>query len=374
MVSNIRLAWKILGYQLFRKFGFPKLMPMNITIAVTNKCTSLCKTCNLGRIYLKNPRIADNDLTPEEYKKIFASIGKNNVFWFVFSGAEPFQRKDLVEICKYAYDYCKPNVIVLPTNSLQAGTKERVEELLKHCKGTIINVNLSLDGVGKDHDQIRGIKGNFDLVLKLFRELKPLKQKYSNFELNIHTVVSRYNYEKIGELHKYVRDNLGPDAHITEIAENKAEIENLKLDITPAIKEYEKTINLLSEQLKEEKYKGFTKTKQVSRLLYYELVKKIFKQKTQVIPCYAMINEVQINPLGELWTCSVLGKSSGNLRENNYDFKKVWSNQKSKELRKSIKNKECWCPVANVSYTNMICNPMMSLKIIIGVLFNKIIK
>ena len=342
---------------------------MNVTVAVTNKCTSLCKTCNLGRIFIKNPKIAQNDLKPEEYKKIFKSIGKNNVYWFVFSGAEPFMRQDLVEICSYAYDYCKPNVIVLPTNSLPSNIPERVEALLKHCKNTIINVNLSLDGIGKDHDEIRGIKGNFEKVLALLKELKKLKPKYKNFELNIHTVVSRFNVDKIPELHRFVIDKLKPDAHITEIAENKAEIENLDLKVTPIATEYEKTINMLSSQLKREKFKGFTKFKQVSRIIYYDLVKEIFRRKTQVIPCYAAINECQISPSGEVWTCSVLGKSLGSLRKENYDFRKIWKSQKAKILRKSIKNKECWCPVANISYTNMLCHPPSALKMLYGFFF-----
>jgi len=369
MVSKIRLLSKIIGFQLFRMTGYPELMPLNVTVAVTNMCTSLCKTCNLGRIYLKNPSVAKNDLKPEEYKKIFKSIGKNNVFWFVFSGAEPFMRKDLVEICKYAYDYCKPDAIVLPTNSLPSNIPQRVEELLKYCKDTIINVNLSLDGIGKNHDEIRGIKGNFEKVLSLNKDLKKLKSKYKNFEINVHTVVSKYNFEKISELHKYVRDELKPDAHITEIAENKAEIENLDLDVTPAAEEYEKTIDILSKQLKKEKYSGFTKLKQVSRLIYYQLVKEIFKKQTQVIPCYAAINECQISPLGEVWTCSLLGKPLGDLRKENYNFRKIWRSKKAEELRKSIKNKECWCPVANIAYTNMLCHPKMLLKMIWGFLF-----
>jgi MoaA/NifB/PqqE/SkfB family radical SAM enzyme len=367
MVNKFRLAMKIIGFQLFRAFGFPKILPINITVAVTNKCTSLCKTCNLGRIYIKNPKIADHDLKPEEYRKIFQSIRKNNVFWFVFSGAEPFMRNDLVEICKYAYDYCRPIVIVLPTNSLSPDIAPRVKELLEHCKGTIINVNLSLDGIGKGHDDIRGIKGNFEKVMALYRELKELKSEYKNFELNFHTVISRFNFKKIHEIHQYVINELKPDAHITEIAENKAEIENQNLDVMP-VNEYENTINILSYELRKEKFHGFTKIKQVMRLVYYDLVKEILAKKTQVIPCYAAINEVQISPTGQVWTCSVLGKSMGELRESNYDFKKIWKSQKAIEARKSIKNKECWCPVANISYTNMICHPPSAIKIAKGIL------
>ena len=155
----------------------------------------------------------------------------------------------------------------------------------------------------------------------------------------------------------------------THMSANPAEIENLDLTITPSIEEYEKTIDILADLLKKEQFRGFTKLKQLARIEYYNLVKNIFKRKTQVIPCYAAINECQISPTGEVWNCSLMGRSMGDLRQENYNLKRIWSSQKAEQIRKSIKNKECWCPVANIAYTNMICNPKISLKMIYRFLF-----
>jgi hypothetical protein len=44
----------------------------------------------------------------------------------------------------------------------------------------------------------------------------------------------------------------------------------------------------------------------------------------------------------------------GNLREHNYDFGAVWRTGKAHQLRRSIKNRECYCPLANAAYTNML--------------------
>jgi hypothetical protein len=44
----------------------------------------------------------------------------------------------------------------------------------------------------------------------------------------------------------------------------------------------------------------------------------------------------------------------GNLREHEYDFGSVWRSGKGDELRRSIKAKECYCPLANAAYTNML--------------------
>jgi len=44
----------------------------------------------------------------------------------------------------------------------------------------------------------------------------------------------------------------------------------------------------------------------------------------------------------------------GNLRDHDYDFKQIWFGEKIKEVRRSIAAKECHCPLANASYTNML--------------------
>jgi len=44
----------------------------------------------------------------------------------------------------------------------------------------------------------------------------------------------------------------------------------------------------------------------------------------------------------------------GSLRDHDYDFKKIWFGEKIKEVRRSIAAKECHCPLANASYTNML--------------------
>jgi hypothetical protein len=44
----------------------------------------------------------------------------------------------------------------------------------------------------------------------------------------------------------------------------------------------------------------------------------------------------------------------GNLREHDYDFGSVWRTAQGDELRRSIKARECYCPLANAAYTNML--------------------
>jgi hypothetical protein len=147
---------------------------------------------------------------------------------------------------------------------------------------------------------------------------------------------------------------LKPDSYITEIAEERIELDTMDADITPSLVAYRSAIDYLIHRIKNGKFKGMNKITQAFRIEYYNLVKKILRDKEQVIPCYSGIASVQISPEGDLWSCCIKAQSMGNLRQENYNFKKIWKNSKFNLERESIRNKECYCPLANASYTNML--------------------
>src|SRR5438552_18449135 len=65
----------------------------------------------------------------------------------------------------------------------------------------------------------------------------------------------------------------------------------------------------------------------------------------------------------DVWTCCVRAQSMGNLREHEYDFASVWRTGKAKQLRRSIKAGECYCPLANAAYTNMLTHGPTVMKV-----------
>jgi hypothetical protein len=77
----------------------------------------------------------------------------------------------------------------------------------------------------------------------------------------------------------------------------------------------------------------------------------------------AGIASAQIAPNGDVWTCCIRAESMGNLREHDYDFAKVWRTAKAQLLRRSIKAGECYCPLANAAYTNMLTHGPTLLKV-----------
>jgi MoaA/NifB/PqqE/SkfB family radical SAM enzyme len=228
---------------------------------------------------------------------------------------------------------------------------DKVERICNSCPDSQIIINLSLDGVGAKHDSIRGVSGNFEKFEEKYRALRELK--CTNLILGVHSVISRFNVNDSSELFDYVF-GLQPDSFITEIAEQRVELDTIELNITPSLEEYSWAIDQLLERLDERKFRGISKITEAFRMQYYKLVKRILAEETQVIPCYAGWASAQIYANGEVWPCCVRADNIGNLRDVDYDFRRIWFSPEADRVRTSIHAKECHCPLANASYTNML--------------------
>ncbi|TMB89225.1 MAG: radical SAM protein [Chloroflexi bacterium] len=336
------------------------MLPVNITVSVSYRCNSRCKTCNVWLL-------PNDDLTLPEWDRVFESLGKTP-YWFTFSGGEPTLRKDLPDMVASAYRHCRPGIINIPTNGIQDKViPGRIERVLQAAPGSEVIINLSLDGVGLKHNEIRGVWNNWSRAMSTYASFKELKKRYKNLTLGVHTVISNFNVDSFPELVEYVQGELKPDSFITEIAEERVELDTVGLGITPTAERYTVAIDTLLESMRDKKLTGIAEVAQAFRLQYYELVKRTLREQRQVIPCMAGVASAQIAPNGDVWTCCIRAQSMGNLRQHNYDFGTVWRTGKADELRRSIKAGECYCPLANAAYTNMLIHEPTVMKVAAGV-------
>lgn len=346
------------NYKLNRWVGYKKFNPMTLTYSVTAACQSRCKTCQIGAMFCQDPTRPQNDLKLDEIEKIFKSM--KPVYFFNMSGGEPFMRDDLPEIVELACKYLKPKVVHTPTNAILTekiiNNTERMIHIVRDYDATVpFTVKPSIDGVGDKHDEIRGVKGNFQCLLKTIEGLKKLEEKYDNFHLELGTVISNFNIDDLDEIEDFVH-SLGVESYRNEVAECRTEFFNLEDSITPPADVYQRLIKDFARKVEENigKKKKLARTTEAMRVVYYDLASKILKEKKQVIPCYAGVSNVHINYDGGVWPCCVLGydQEMGKLRQYDYDFQKLWHSPKAGEVREYIKDKNCACPLANQAYSN----------------------
>jgi MoaA/NifB/PqqE/SkfB family radical SAM enzyme len=343
--SIVGLLSRIPLFKLYRRFGWPRLLPLNLTLSPSPKCNSRCLTCN---IWMKR----ENELTPEEWEKVLASLGRAP-YWVIISGGEPFMYPHLAKLAQFAYEYCRPGIINIPTNGILPSIPAEVERIARACPQSQVIINLSLDGVGEKHDVIRGVPGNFKKFQQRLEALLGLRHQLKNLTIGIHSVISVFNVNHLEELITYA-GQAGADQFITEIAEARVELDTVGVPITPSPEEYAQAIDRVIAYVERNRFKGVARITEALRAEYYRLVKRILEEQDQVIPCHAGWVSAHIYADGTVWPCCVRADKLGNLRDHNYDFKRIWFGEKIREARRSIAARECHCPLASASYTSMM--------------------
>jgi len=99
------------------------------------------------------------DLNTEKEKAILRQIHDSGVFAIAFEGGEPLLRKDLAEILAYSHS------LSLHTSLITNGTllESRIDEIASSINGVVY---VSLDGLEKTHDAIRGVNGCFKEAIR----------------------------------------------------------------------------------------------------------------------------------------------------------------------------------------------------------------
>jgi MoaA/NifB/PqqE/SkfB family radical SAM enzyme len=261
--------------------------------------------------------------------------------------------------------HLQPAVVHVPTNAIAVkrivrGVEEILQVLQRVSPATLLTVKPSFDGLGEQHDEIRGVRGNFERLLELLEQLAPLRQAFPSLKVGLGTVVSTFNVEQLAGIAEFA-ERAGVDSYINEIAEVRSEMFNADSGITPEVEAYARAMvgfKARTERMLRQR-RGLSRVTLAFRLYYYDLVVRILREQRQVLPCYAGVSNVHISPYGDLWPCCIRAYdgSFGNVREAGYDFFRVWCSGRAAAVRRGIRAGECACPLANQAYSNMLFSP-----------------
>lgn len=159
----------------------------------TLRCNLSCRHC--GSDCRTTAGIADMPL--EDFlgvlDKIKARTDPHKVF-VIISGGEPLMRKDIAECGKAIYEKGFPWGMV--SNALFL-TQEKFQSLLD---AGIHTMTVSLDGIGDEHNWMRGNKKSFDMVSGAIDMLVASKR----VKFDVMTCVNRRNYTHLQDIKKFL--------------------------------------------------------------------------------------------------------------------------------------------------------------------------
>jgi radical SAM protein with 4Fe4S-binding SPASM domain len=343
-------------------------LPSWITFFVTNKCHLSCKHC----FYAPHLNKDIKQLTLEEIKKISSSLKK--VSKLFIGGGEPFLRDDLKEICEIFYKQNGTRLIYIPTNGI---LKDKIEEttrtILEKCKNCTLVITFSLEGTRKINDFIRG-NGTFETTMDHLRYFCELKQKLKRLKIIVSSTISNYNFRTVLDLFSYLKSNVDIDYHTYDPVRNLARSPDPLLSLCPENWE-ELTKNALAF---DEYYfrKGNQKHIKLMSHIFakkyiYRIQRKSLESQRWPFECRAGDLFGVIEPDGDVKVCELIKNTIGNLREADYDFKRIWFSERAQTLRKQISDNRietcrnctngCCCLVPS-----LLASPVHLLKAITG--------
>jgi len=153
------------------------------SIRVTRACNLKCEQC-----YSFSGTRGENELTFSEIKRILDELEKLGTIRLFFTGGEPFIRPDMVDILEYADK--KGFAFYISTNGVLVNDKI-INSLssLKHLK----TFQVSIDGMEKMHDEIRGKRGTF---IKAIKTLEMAKKKLKSVKITSVFTLMKKNAEE----------------------------------------------------------------------------------------------------------------------------------------------------------------------------------
>jgi radical SAM protein with 4Fe4S-binding SPASM domain len=185
--------------------GYAAPIPDEISLQLTFRCNLRCSHCyqrnEQGFFRDWSPSRQRTELDVEVVERVLSATAENRAKLFLWGG-EPLMHSKFGEVAKLLQRY--PRTVNMCTNGLLFGRK--VDDLL--TIGENLNLLVSLDGFGDDHDALRG-KGTFVRTVKNIEMMLDIKRSGGfNGELSLSCMVSHVNVGKMYEFMEWA-ENLG---------------------------------------------------------------------------------------------------------------------------------------------------------------------
>ena len=160
----------------------------------TLRCNLHCRHCGSDCKVLSESR----DMPLEDFlgvlRKVKAAGLDTHKIMVVVTGGEPLMRPDLEQCGKAFYDLEFPWGMV--TNGF-AMTEDKFRRLVA---AGLRSMTISLDGLGDDHDWMRGVPGSFERAANAIR----MACACPDIRFDVVTCVTARNYDKLGEIKEFL--------------------------------------------------------------------------------------------------------------------------------------------------------------------------
>jgi MoaA/NifB/PqqE/SkfB family radical SAM enzyme len=303
---------------------------------VTNHCNFRCQHCFIDFSPKRDMKLA-------QFQKMAGEAGR--LFWLDIAGGEPFLRKDLAEIVS-AF---QTNVVQIPSNGSLPDLMIDQLKRMRRLSDAEISISLSLDGLQKTHERIRGAEGNWDQVWSTFERLRQL----GGFPLKINTVITNENKGELIDLMQEVRKR-GPDFHSIILLRGDPKDPEMSL---PSMDDLRRLGPEIFSILETYDYGQGAFSAHILRnyhKLLWNVSLQTIDEKRQVVPCLAGQAHMVMMGNGDVSSCEML-EPVGNVQTQSWT--EITDSPAFKQQVQDIKDGKCHCTHNCAMLDSILLNP-----------------
>ena len=283
------------------------------SLIVTYRCNARCRMCHTW----KHPSEPAEEIGPEVFARLPYMDTVN------ITGGEPFLRDDLEEIVRVVQ--ARSRRIVISSNGYLT---ERIVRLFERFSR--LGIRVSLEGLPRSNDQLRGMQDGFDHGLRTLLRLKSMGIKDIGFGIT----VSDANAGDLVDLYHLSR--------LMGVEFASAALHNSfyfhKMDNTISKPEFvaECFDRFIEELLRSPRPKDWFRAYFNHGLVNY------IQGGQRLLPCRMGRDAFFLDPFGRVLPCNVLDEPMGDLRRE--DFETIWTSPRAEEVRALAGHcgKDCW--------------------------------
>jgi len=204
---------------------FKPLAPKVMTAVVNYRCNARCAMCNIWQ----SPR--RHEMTVDEFADVMADPLFDGIERLTVVGGEATLRNDLVELTRMFVERLThlkslstitngflPDRILANTEAMLALTEPR---------GIGFSISVSLEGLGTDHDKVRGVNGAFQKVLTTLDGLKHMQEQHK-FWMGVGYTLMHQNLRQAREFRRWA-DERGIEIGFQPVGFHSSYVSNLDL-------------------------------------------------------------------------------------------------------------------------------------------------
>ena len=340
--------------EMARRFGRATI-PYKLEFITTFSCQSRCRTCSIWKRYIDEPEQQSLELRPEQIIQT-AYSARDHVRWISLTGGEVTDRPDFVDIVQGLIDAVgdKLSLFQITTNGIDPEkTAEILPEVIRIAKPIPTYITLSLDGIGKTYERVRGVPDGYRKVKESMAILKAIEKEEKHLTTGYQITLSELNVHEAEAL--WEDASFDHERPIVTMATDALTLTGGKADIDV------RRAGIEVEKALEDMWKRYPRNavNDLPPAMHLGLTQRYFKTGRAPVPCAAGHATVTIDPYGGVLQCD--SRATALARLQDYDFDLI-ALCKSDEFRAALEPlsgcRECWTPCQ--AYPSILHNPVAS--------------